>query len=99
MMTVGIPKEVSDCGYFEISDFNPEFTKSFQEMCERASRYIDFHREELLKAWFARTGVDPTEAVLVIYNDGMTCRATVERRNAKDKDVIASWRHGEGEMA
>jgi len=73
-------------------------TDDWQMLIARAAaekvEYIAAHRERLIEAWVAETGLMPSESVLCINErregDGVTMRCWVERRTEADRREAAA---------
>lgn len=70
-----------------------DFSKIIMALAEEKLRYIAAHRERLVEAWIAETGLLPSESMLVEQNmqDGTT-RVWIERQDAEMNAKIAANR-------
>lgn len=67
-----------------IRDESRDLNDSMQEMERKLTRYVLEHKEALLTAWVAETGLLPSESVIVIDHSG---RIFVESKTKNDKRV------------
>lgn len=66
-------------------DLRWEPSGEYEDVAKLAQKIVVEHKEALLTAWMAETGLMPSESVLVVRNDGAAIRIFIEKKMPEDK--------------